>query len=144
MHGSDTTHDGKASAFATFEGICLSVSPAVLESRITALQAKHCVVPTAGIVAKPAAAPALPAGCKDMDVAMSALMSQTCKQVKAKQMCKAVTAMGAQKICGCSCPLGKPSSRRQVFAFANSACSMSTFEKRLANVSKACCGAARC
>ena len=119
-------------------------------------------------------------------------------QIKAKQMCKAITIMGAQHMhvpgshhvhvililkiavqqnkhweqkarvncarngpfqglttrstssilparCSCSCPsaLG-PASRRRTFAFAPTVCDPGKFNRRLENVSNACCGDLPC
>ena len=130
---SDTTADGKATAFAAFEGKCASISTSLLKSKIDKLRASHCVVDTAAIHGARAVSK-LPPGCKDNDAGMVALISQSCKQIKAKQMCKAVAVMGAQKLCGCSCPDSAGSAhKRNLFAFAEKACPTSTFHARLVN-----------
>ena len=69
----------------------------------------------------------------------SVLTSPVRAQIKAKQMCRAIKMMGAQHLCSCACPAAA-SSRRNTFAYMSQTCSMDIFSRRLANVSKACCG----
>ena len=76
----DTTRDGKATAFEEFQATCLNINSTTLTNRIKSLQARHCVVPTAGIVGE-IVATVQPKGCKDDDAGMMALIAQTCEQV---------------------------------------------------------------
>ena len=84
LSGADARPVAQATAFADFEGVCLSSATASdLSARIAALEARHCTVDTSPIVAKPIAVSVGPAGCKDNDAGIMGMIGQNCKQVTA-------------------------------------------------------------